>query len=338
MVLSSDHITGATGKTPTVTIAKNTGTYAAPAGAVTEVGNGFYQIAPNSTDANTLGPLLVHATASGCDPCDDQFDVVDYSPFAFIPTGINQGPDAVTAQEIIDDAFSIIGVKEPGESLPAHDSNYGLRTLNKVIAQWGLMSLTIPYVGREVFALEAGRGGPSDPYTIGIGGDFDTARPTSIRNVGLYVNGAENAFELTRNFYTIDAYAAVVEKELTSTYFTNLYYQPTYTSGLAKIHLWPVPSDDTTSLVLYLPKQLSQFASLTSSYDLPPGAYEALEYALAKRLTHPYRKPWSAQLQKDGSDYLAIYKRTNTQMADLGVDPALTTGVGVYDILTDQTS
>ena len=68
MVLSSDHVTGATGKAPVVTISKNGGAFASPSGTVSEIGNGFYVLAANATDANTLGPLLLHATATACDP------------------------------------------------------------------------------------------------------------------------------------------------------------------------------------------------------------------------------------------------------------------------------
>lgn len=81
MVLSSDHITPRTGATPTVTIRKNNGSpFAAPAGAVTEVGNGWYQVAGNATDTNTLGPLLLHATASAADPVDREYEVVAHNP------------------------------------------------------------------------------------------------------------------------------------------------------------------------------------------------------------------------------------------------------------------
>ena len=80
LVQSADHISPATGKTPTVTLSKNGGAFASPAGAVSEIGSGWYKVAGNATDANTLGPLALHATASGADPSDDRFDVVAFDP------------------------------------------------------------------------------------------------------------------------------------------------------------------------------------------------------------------------------------------------------------------
>jgi hypothetical protein len=75
LVLSSDHATPATGKTPTVTISKNGGAFAAPSGAVTEIANGWYKVAGNATDTNTLGPLILSATAASCDQADERFEV-----------------------------------------------------------------------------------------------------------------------------------------------------------------------------------------------------------------------------------------------------------------------
>jgi hypothetical protein len=76
MVLASDSKSPATGKSPTVTIKKNGGSFASPAGAVTEDANGWYHIAGNATDSNTLGPLLLHASEGSSDNTDMLFEVV----------------------------------------------------------------------------------------------------------------------------------------------------------------------------------------------------------------------------------------------------------------------
>lgn len=83
MVDSSDHVTPKTGLTPTVTLSKNGAAFAAPAGAVSEIGSGWYKVAANATDSNTLGVLDLHATAGGADPQDEEFLVVAYDPFSW---------------------------------------------------------------------------------------------------------------------------------------------------------------------------------------------------------------------------------------------------------------
>jgi hypothetical protein len=76
MVDSADHVTGKTGLTPTVTLSKNGGSFASPAGAVSEIGAGFYKVAPNATDSNTLGILSLTATATGADRAAMAYEIV----------------------------------------------------------------------------------------------------------------------------------------------------------------------------------------------------------------------------------------------------------------------
>lgn len=54
-----------TGLTVTATLSKNGGTFASASGSVTEIGNGLYKVAANSTDSNTLGVLAVFGAATG---------------------------------------------------------------------------------------------------------------------------------------------------------------------------------------------------------------------------------------------------------------------------------
>lgn len=80
MIDSSDHITGKTGLTVTVTISKNGAAFAAPAGTVAEVGNGLYALTPTSADTGTLGSLILHATATGADPSDKEYNIIAPNP------------------------------------------------------------------------------------------------------------------------------------------------------------------------------------------------------------------------------------------------------------------
>src|SRR5512146_3558271 len=70
MVSSVDHVTPVLGLAPTVTVSKDGGAFGAPIGVVSEVGSGWYKVAGNAADTNTLGILVVHATAAGADPSD----------------------------------------------------------------------------------------------------------------------------------------------------------------------------------------------------------------------------------------------------------------------------
>lgn len=94
MVDSTDHVTGKTGLSPTVTISKNGGSFASPSGAVTEVGNGLYKVAGNATDSNTVGELWIHATGTAADPTDTSYTIVAYDPFDAVRLGLTALPNA----------------------------------------------------------------------------------------------------------------------------------------------------------------------------------------------------------------------------------------------------
>jgi hypothetical protein len=80
--------TPATGKTPTVLVAKgDSGSFAAAAGSVVERGSGWYELQPTTADTGTVGALLLHATASGCYASDDLHWVVAAEGDAPLETG-----------------------------------------------------------------------------------------------------------------------------------------------------------------------------------------------------------------------------------------------------------
>jgi hypothetical protein len=70
MVLSSDSKTGATGKTLSIELSKNGGSFAAISPTVTEVDHGWYSIALTAAMTDTLGDLVLHVNAADCDPTD----------------------------------------------------------------------------------------------------------------------------------------------------------------------------------------------------------------------------------------------------------------------------
>ena len=88
MIDELDHATPKTGLTPTVTLSKAGAAFASPAGAVTEIGSGWYKVAGNATDTDTLGALILHATATGADPTDVVFQIVAYDPQSATDLGL----------------------------------------------------------------------------------------------------------------------------------------------------------------------------------------------------------------------------------------------------------
>ncbi len=76
MADSSDHISGKTGLALSVEISKDGGAFSSISPTVTERGNGWYSIALSASDTDTLGDLVVRATAAGADPGERVLNVV----------------------------------------------------------------------------------------------------------------------------------------------------------------------------------------------------------------------------------------------------------------------
>ncbi len=243
---------------------------------------------------------------------------------------------STTATIIITGALQTIGVLAQGETMSSAVGTDALRRLNMMLGSWSLQPLTKPVQSREVFALVDGQGGPDDPYTIGPGGDFNTARPAfaDLTGAGLILGGndPENTVEIPRAILTRDAFQAQQLKDLSSSLFTTVYYNPTYTSDRGSIVLWPVPDTAVNSIALYLLKSLTAFTSLSASYDLPRGLDEALEYNLAERLCAPFGRPPMPDVVSLARKSLDVFKTSNVPMNDLPQDFAW--GPGGYDINT----
>lgn len=128
MVSSSDGKTGVTGLSPTVTLSKNGGAFASPAGAVSEIAHGWYKVAGNATDTGTLGPLLLHATGSGADAADRAYQVVSLDLRSAIaqtgnnytrigaPAGASIAADLATIAAYVD--TEVAAIKAKTDNLP----------------------------------------------------------------------------------------------------------------------------------------------------------------------------------------------------------------------------
>lgn len=234
-----------------------------------------------------------------------------------------------TARALIADAFSILNVFQPGQLIPAAQSSFAFRWLNDMIGQWALQQGTIPAVTREIWPLTAGRGGPSDLYTYGPGGDFNTTKaPTQSSFLGatLQLGGStpQNTVYIPRALLTDDAWIAIQLPEMQNSQFTEVWYNPTYTSGLGQIGLWPVPNTSENALVLWRQVQLAKFADLDTDVTLPEGYDQAIKYELAFLLATPFGRSFPAEADVIRKLAKTNIKYGNFKLTDLPVDPMFT--------------
>lgn len=107
MTDSSDHVTGKTGLTLTITASKNGAAFAAISPTVTELATGWYNVALTASHTDTLGDLLLHMTSTGADPADMREQVVTALPGESVTVG-SIAADAVNASALAADAVTEI--------------------------------------------------------------------------------------------------------------------------------------------------------------------------------------------------------------------------------------
>lgn len=338
LVLSSDHITGATGVTPTVRLAKNDGLgFIVPAGAVSEVGQGWYQVAPNATDANTLGPLTLHATANNCDPTDEEFVVVSYNPTS-VTIQPSPSSSAITVAEFLTRVLRLMGVYGAGETPSAEDMADAFLFLNEFLDGLGTERLSAYTIARTTFTLTSTKGTPTNPYTVGPSGDIAIARPESMEWI------EELRYQDTTTTPTTEyrltplsraGYDALPQKTLTNTLPSAWFYEPTFPTG--SLYLSLIPTQSNLQGVLYAPTPISQFGATTDLMSFPPGYMRFLRANLAIEMWASFREnvPLDPSLVQIAQESKTRIKLANVRMTDLVSDAALTFGRRPYSILWD---
>jgi hypothetical protein len=240
----------------------------------------------------------------------------------------------MTARTLITATLRSIRVLGIGDPLQAEDANDALDRLNDWIDSLAAERLTVAVVLRTLKLLGAGI--PS--YTIGLGGDIDIVRPTHIEAANLIqdVNAAV-PFEKPLDVWTDQRWQGCRQKTLTSTYPTAVYYDHDWRGGLARLYLWPIPTDcGLTQLVIYTPVALREFATLDTDYTFPPAYRRFLRTNFGAEIASEYGKQLSNDQVAAARQSKAQVKRLNVRPAELRVDAALIRGYDYFDWRTGE--
>jgi hypothetical protein len=230
-----------------------------------------------------------------------------------------------TARDLIKGSLRLIGALASGETPPADELQDGLSALNAMVGSWSTESLSVFYKVREEFTLTASQ----QSRTIGVGGNFDTARPIKIEAATIEDQSSTSTPEYPLEILTLDQWAAISIKSVQSTLPSRLYYEPEYPLGV--LYLWPIPTA-ANKLVLYSLKSLTSFTSLDTDLSFPPGYERALRYNLAIELVAEYGKSVSGEVGTIAVESKANIQRINIKENLLGMDSALLGG-RPYNIL-----
>jgi hypothetical protein len=214
-----------------------------------------------------------------------------------------------TALTLINRAAEIIGYKDPTEPLDGNDTSNFLDVLNTMLDGWNtqrMFIVSVADVNQSVSGL---------PITIGGGGTINVARPVRLED-GAFIrlNGADYGITWLGRV----EYEAIIQKSQAGNLACYGYYEPAMPLG--KIYLWPYPSA-AVELHLQVQVQLTEFADLSTNYNLAPGYKKALEYSLAEELA-PGRRPLTAKTERIAANARRAIRRTNVEIPTQGFLPA----------------
>lgn len=186
-----------------------------------------------------------------------------------------------TARSIIKRALQVNGVLTKNESPSGDEASDGLVSLNNLIGSWSNDSLLIYARIAEDFPLVSGQAS----YTIGSGGDFNTARPLQIMTAFTRIANVDHQMSVVPDI----AYDGITQKNISNSIPEVLAYEAGFPLGT--ITIFPVPQ--TGTLHIRSEKQLTEFATLDTALDLPPGWERALIYNLSLEIANEYGQPVS---------------------------------------------
>jgi len=112
MALASDHVSGATGLSLTITAGKSGAAFGSISPSVTERGNGWYTLSLTTSHTDTLGDLAFHITAALADPSDFVCHVVAFDFADAVSLGLSRIDAAITSRATPADIPSVSAIAD----------------------------------------------------------------------------------------------------------------------------------------------------------------------------------------------------------------------------------
>lgn len=232
-----------------------------------------------------------------------------------------------TAQVIIEAAMRRLGVLSSGASGTADELADGLEALNELLDMCSAKSYLVPYRTRDDAMAVASA---ANSYSIGSGGDFNTARP--IRIDAVTINNGSVPWVIKEG--SLEEYnASKVAQQGLPDFF---YYEPNYPTGTI---YFPYQLSTSYTVTIDSLKPFTSFATTATSIDLPPGYEGAFKALLAPILALEYERAQmtpvlelKAQQAEDFLETQSNYHRKYTTT----IDNALNVGGYRYNGIIDR--
>jgi hypothetical protein len=238
-----------------------------------------------------------------------------------------------TAGDICTKAVQMIGAYDASTPLSSADGQLLLDLLNTMLDNWSNLPLACYEILEQSAPLVPGQA----VYTIGPGGNFNMTRPLKIlTDPGTAYVQDSNGNNYDMRVVPRDKWNLYANRSdiITSNFPNILFYDPQFPLGV--INITPFP---TIAYTMFWDSmlQLSQFASLTTSVNLPPGYFMALYTNLAE-LAHPFFMdgPINPAIPKWAAKSLGDVKRNNIRDNYAAYDPEIVSRANLqFNIYTD---
>lgn len=240
-----------------------------------------------------------------------------------------------TPLDIINLSLFDAGVVGTGQSASAQDINMGFTRLNYMLSEWQRKRWFIWHL-LDLAVVSNG----STSYTVGPGGNINLAqRPDRLEGAYLRQLVAAPPFQVDFPIQILEAredYAKISLKQLTS--FTRyMFYDAAYPTGV--LYPWPLPNATIYELHILVKELLSQFTSLTQTFNLPLEYENAIHWNLVDRFVAAYQVPLDPDQRRKitllAKEALNTIRKANTQIARLTM-PANLVRPGIYNPYSDQ--
>jgi hypothetical protein len=239
----------------------------------------------------------------------------------------------MTGQDLINSSLRLVGALASGESPSAAESQDCLLVGNQMMDSFQAERLMIFAIQMNEFPLTTGQ----QTYTLGIGGNFNIARPPKIQRMGIVsLNNPAQPLEFPLEYLTTEQWAAIPVKLIQSSLPQKVYDDGAF--PLRNLNFWCIPNVAVNTRI-YSWTLLTAFPDFTTDIQYPPGYAECLRYNLALRLMAEFpgnlsTAPLVIQLATESK---ARVKSSNTPLLDSYCDRMLVDpGKQLYNWLTDQ--
>lgn len=216
-----------------------------------------------------------------------------------------------TAQTMITDALSELGLVQEGESPSSTMLSDGLRALNRLLNLHS-NGRAFAYVNTQISHVMAGE----TSITIGAIGVWVADRPITIDSAVAVLNGITYDVDVIN----VDTWDAIPYKASTGTIPEAIYYESAFPNGT----IYPYPITTGATLSLRTTSVVTTFAALSTALSMPPGYEECFIKLLAVNQAPYYPgcklSPLTVQAAKTA---LKTIKRTNKNIPTLSLPAAL---------------